>query len=223
MKTQGILFDFNGTMFFDEEFQDQAWRTFLEEKIGLKVTDEEMQTYVHGRNAEATFAYFFQRELSRKEVVTLEEEKEITYRSLCLAEPDKFCLAKGLPAFLDRLKQEGIAFTIATASGLNNVRFFFEQLGLGRWFELDKVVYNDGTFQGKPKPDIYLRAAENLDIPIEGCVVFEDSSPGIQSAHRAGAKGIIGVASMLAESELLSMDGVTGVIRDYYDAWTLIS
>lgn len=223
MKTQGILFDFNGTMFFDEVFQNQAWRAFLEGKIGRAVTDNEMQTYVHGRNAEATFAYFFQKELSREEVIALEEEKEVVYRSLCLKNRDRFCLAEGLPEFLDKLKQETVAFTIATASGYNNVRFFFEQLGLARWFNFSKVVCNDGTFKGKPEPDIYLLAAEAIGVPIGQCIVFEDSRPGIRSAHRAGAKGTIGVASMLAESELLSMDGVTGVIRDYQDAWTLIS
>lgn len=217
MDTKGILFDFNGTMFYDEVFQNASWKTFLESKLKRAVTDEEMQNYVHGRNAEATFAYFFQREVSRDETAALEEEKEVIYRSLCLANPEKFHLAEGLPQFLDELKKQSIPFTIATASGFPNVKFFFEHFPLARWFDPDKVICNDGTFPGKPEPDIYLKAAEKIGIDIHKCVVFEDARSGITAAYRAGAKKVIGVASMLDAEELLSIDGVSSAIRDYQD------
>ena len=139
-KIVALIFDFNGTMFFDEAFQEKSWRTFLKNKIGRNVTEEEFQEYVHGRNAENTFSYFLQQELSREEIAALEEEKEIVYRSLCLNQPENFKLAEGLPAFLDELAERKIPITIATASGWNNVRFFFEHLGLDRWFDLEKVV-----------------------------------------------------------------------------------
>ena len=64
----------------------------------------------------------------------LEEEKESLYRALCLASPD-FALAPGLPEFLDALREREIPRNIATASALPNVRFFFEYLPLGRWFD----------------------------------------------------------------------------------------
>lgn len=215
MDTKGILFDFNGTMFYDETFQNASWKTFLENKLKRPVTEEEMQNYVHGRNAESTFAYFLQRDVSRDETAVLEEEKEVIYRSLCLADPEKFHLAEGLPQFLDELKKQSIPFTIATASGFPNVRFFFEQLPLSRWFDLDKVICNDGTFPGKPEPDIYLKASEKIGVDIRKCVVFEDARSGIRAAYRAGARKVIGVASMLSEKELLAMDGVSAVIQDY--------
>lgn len=215
MDTKGILFDFNGTLFYDEKFQTESWKNFLQSKLGRKITQEEMQNYIHGRNAEETFAYFFQRKVSREETAMLEEEKEVLYRSLCLANPEKFHLAEGLPLFLDELKRQSIPFTIATASSLNNVKFFFEHLRLDRWFRLDKVIYNDGTFPGKPEPDIYLKASEKIDVDIHQCVVFEDARSGIKAACRSGARKVIGVASMLDAEELLSMDGVSAIIQDY--------
>lgn len=65
---------------------------------------------------------------------------------------------------------------------------FFDTLGLDRWFDLDKVIYNDGTLPGKPAPDLYLKAAQRLCVAPETCVIFEDSGAGIESAQRAGAK-----------------------------------
>ncbi len=42
-----VLFDFNGTMFFDEKFQEKSWRDFIENKIGRCVSKEEFQSYIH--------------------------------------------------------------------------------------------------------------------------------------------------------------------------------
>ncbi len=59
MNIKGVIFDFNGTMFYDGEFQETSWRRYLQRKIGRKVTDDEFQEYVHGRNADVTLPYFF--------------------------------------------------------------------------------------------------------------------------------------------------------------------
>lgn len=56
----GIIFDFNGTMFFDEKFQEQSWEIFFEEKLKRSVTDSEFQEYVHGRNMQDTLNYFLE-------------------------------------------------------------------------------------------------------------------------------------------------------------------
>lgn len=215
----GAIFDFNGTMFFDEAFQERSWREFLGQKTGRDVTDAEFQEYIHGRNADVSLPYFLQRSLSRQEIEDLEEEKEVIYRDLCLKSAD-FRLADGLPLFLDRLKQLDFPITIATASGWNNVQFFFDHLGLDRWFNLQNVVYNDGTIPGKPEPDLYLLAAERLGVDIHGCAVFEDAQSGIEAAKRAGAGKIIQAASM--KQPHISRDA-DRVIRDYCDVDGLLA
>ncbi|UZW13075.1 HAD family hydrolase [Clostridium pasteurianum] len=222
MNIKGVLFDFNGTMFYDGEIQEISWRTYLQRKIGRKVTDTEFKEYVHGRNADSTFPYFLGRELSKKEIEELAEEKEVDYRELCLADKNKFKLANGLTEFLDYLKESKIPFTIATASGLNNVKFFFEHLDLAKWFDIYNVVYDDGTIPGKPEPEIYIRAANKIGIPINECMVFEDAKSGIMSAHRAGAYKIVGVASMLNKEAMLRIDGIDEVIEDYKNAINLL-
>lgn len=182
-----VLFDFNGTMFFDEKFQEQSWKMYIQKQIGREVSDKEFQSYVHGRNADFTFSYFLKRSLSRTDIEKMEEEKEQIYQKLCL-QSGEFKLADGLETFLNRLKQNNIPMTIATASGWNNVKFFFEHLGLDNWFEIERVVYNNGKIARKPEPDLYLKAAEVLGVDINSCVVFEDSLSGIESARRANVK-----------------------------------
>ncbi|MCD8013152.1 MAG: HAD family phosphatase [Lachnospiraceae bacterium] len=212
---KGVIFDFNGTMFFDEAFQNESWKTFIEQKIGRDISDNEFQEYVHGRNADVTLSYFLQRDFSKQEIRELEEEKEIIYRDLCIKSED-FKLADGLPRFLDEIVSRGIPHTIATASALGNVKFFFEHLCLDKWFRLEDVVYNDGAIRGKPYPDIYLKAAEAIKVDIADCVVFEDAKSGIESAVQAGAGKIVGVASMLDSCTLISL-GVSTTIENYDD------
>lgn len=218
----GVLFDFNGTMFFDGEFHEQAWRIYLEQVTGRKIEEGEFQEYVHGRNAGDSLSYFLNRKLAREEIAILEEEKEVIYRRLCLDCPEKLHLANGLPEFLDALKENGVPITIVTAAGWNNVQFFFQQFGLERWFDPSQVVYNDGRLPGKPEPDAYLRAAENIKTIIQDCIVFEDARSGIEAAKRAGAGVIIGVTSMLDAPVLLSC-GAAAAIEDYHDREALLS
>ena len=181
---RGIIFDFNGTMFFDEEFQNISWRSFLQAKTGHYITDEKFQEYIHGRNNEVSLKHFISPDLSREEI--------------------------------EELADRQIPMTIATASMEKNVQFFFEHLGLDRWFSYDQVALNDGTMKGKPEPDIFLRAAELMGVRPEECMVFEDAKSGIEAARRAGACRVVGVASM-QEEETLRRWGATAVIRGYQD------
>ena len=66
------------------------------------------------------------------------------------------------------------------------MEFFFEYLNLSRWFELSGVVYNNGTFAGKPAPDIYAHACRELGLDPSETFAVEDSPNGVRSAYRAG-------------------------------------
>jgi beta-phosphoglucomutase-like phosphatase (HAD superfamily) len=56
------------------------------------------------------------------------------------------------------------------------------------------VVCGDDVINGKPAPDVFLKAAELLGIPPQRCIVFEDALFGIEAARRAGMK-VVGVAT----------------------------
>lgn len=49
-----------------------------------------------------------------------------------------------------------------------------------------KGSLHDGTIKGKPNPDIYLKAAQIINLETKDCLVFEDAKSGIMAAERAG-------------------------------------
>ena len=195
MAYDGIIFDFNGTLFFDSDKQEQAWHTVSRQLRGKGFTSEEMYERVHGRSSRSIFEYLLRKPLTQEQVWELIERKETIYRELCLQDEERFRLA-----------------TIATASEIRNVRFFREHFGLDRWFDPRRIVYDDGTFSGKPAPDIYLRAAERIGLSPSRCIVAEDARSGIEAARRAGAGMIVAVASTMDRGTVGRIEGVDVVI-----------
>ena len=96
----GVIFDFNGTMFFDEDFQEISWKNYIRQKTGHDISHEEFQHCIHGRNSADSLEYFLGHPVSRDLMDAFEEEKEAIYRNLCLKSKD-FKLADGLTDFLD--------------------------------------------------------------------------------------------------------------------------
>jgi HAD superfamily hydrolase (TIGR01509 family) len=109
-------------------------------------------------------------------------------------------LAPGVEDFLNFLTGKGFKFTIATASGIENVRFYFEYLGLARWFDYSKVVYNDGRIKSKPDPEIFITAMKIMNAEPARTVIFEDSETGISAALAANPGMVIHINSIKTET-----------------------
>jgi len=180
---KGAIFDFNGTIFWDTAFHDRAFDIFLK-KHGVQLTDEEKRVKIHGQANPDIMRGIFGNQLSEKDIADFTQDKELIYRQLCV---NDLKFAPGAEDLFDFLKAKGIPFTIATSAGIENVSFYYENMHLDRWFSMDKIVYDQGTFRGKPHPDVFLAAAKKLELNPEETVIFEDSVPGIIAAQRAGA------------------------------------
>lgn len=189
---KSVIFDFNGTLVFDTANHDRAWKIITSKYREKPFSDEELEKNIHGRTNKAIFEYITGGELNAAEVDKFSTEKELIYQKLC-REDKNFRLIRGAEDFLNYLRDNKIPRTIATASNRMNVDFYVEMLHLERWFDLDKIVYDDGTLEGKPSPDIYEKAAKILQTKPEDCIVFEDAILGIESASRAGIGKIIAV------------------------------
>lgn len=192
MKYKGIIFDFNGTLFWDTPLHNQAWDMFLA-KHQINLTDQEKNERIHGKNNRDIFNGIFDRTIEGKELDQFIDEKESIYRQICL--DIKTRLAPGVTNLFDALKQAGVPMTIATASGLDNVVFFFEQFNLNKWFNFDLLVYDNGKLRSKPMPDFFLKAMKKLELSPNECIIFEDSFAGIAAAENAKAGKIIIVDS----------------------------
>jgi beta-phosphoglucomutase family hydrolase len=73
---------------------------------------------------------------------------------------------------------------VATGGVRHVVEPVLARLGLLDWFET--IVTSDDVTRYKPEPDVYLEAARRLGVPPAGCLVYEDTEPGLEAARRAG-------------------------------------
>lgn len=194
---KGLVFDFNGTLIWDTPYHNRAFDIFLE-KHGIALTDEEKSVKIHGKTNPDIMRGLFERELTSAEIESFSREKETIYQQLIV---DELEFAPGVVKLFDYLQNKGTPFTIATSSDRMNVDFYFREMNLQRWFDPEKVVYNDGTLPGKPAPDIFLRAAVVLGFDPSGLIVFEDSKAGIRAAENAGA-GKIYIVDSFSDPEL---------------------
>ena len=217
MKYQGIIFDFNGTLFWDSAKHKQAWREFSKRLRGTSFTDEEMIKYMFGRTNEAIITYAISKKPTPQMVEELGQEKEALYRQMCLKDKENFKLADGVPEFLDFLKENDIPRTIATMSDKTNVDFYIEHFNLKKWFDLDKIVYSIGLIPGKPAPDIYQIAAKNLHLDPKDCIVVEDAVSGIDSAQAAGIGKIIAICSEEPPEFYQTIPAVSEIITSFRD------
>ena len=213
---KGIIFDFNGTLFWDSQLHYDAWRMFSEKLRGYPFTDDEMRKYMFGRTNKDIIEYCTGETPSDELVTKLAYEKESLYRQQCLKDKDSFKLAPGAVEFLDWLTQNNIPRTIATMSEWQNVEFYIKEFKLEKWFDIDKIVFSNGKIKGKPDPEIYLIAAENLKLSTKDCIVIEDAISGLESAHRANIGKIIAIASLEPHSLYEKIDYVDKIIDNFY-------
>ena len=212
---KGIIFDFNGTLYWDSQLHYDAWREYSKMLRGYEFTDEEMRDKMFGHTNEDIIDYAIGKKPSKEMVEKYGKEKEALYRKRCLLNPEEFRLAPGSVEFLDYLKENNIPRTIATMSEWDNVEFYIKEFQLEKWFDLDKIVYSDGTIPGKPAPDIFLIAAEKIGLNPSDCVVIEDAIAGIKSAQSAGIGKIIAIASLEPVEFYEKIDCVEQIIKNF--------
>ena len=97
-----------------------------------------------------------------------------------------------------------------------NVDFFIDIFNLEKWFDVNKIVYDNGKIKGKPAPDIYLKASEIIGLKPSKCTVFEDALSGIEAAQKAGIGEIIAVASKEHAEFYQKINCVKKIIKDFY-------
>lgn len=211
---KGILFDFNGTLFFDSDMHMEAFRHSFP-KYGQPVpSDEFMIARCFGRTNDTIFRENFKPDPTPEEVHEFEVLKETLYHEFCLKSPEIFRLVDGAEEMLNALKEAGVPFCLATGSNWFNVSFYIKHLGLDRWFSAENMVYDDGTYPGKPAPDIYRIAAAKLGLDPSECLVFEDGTSGILAANAAGAGAVTVVYENKFPSPLTEKTVVEGIRHD---------
>ena len=96
---KGIIFDFNGTLFWDSEKHLEAWREFSKRLREQPFTDEEMREYMFGRTNDDIIEYLTGEKPTREMVERFAGEKEAVYRDMCRKDKENTVLAAGAVEF----------------------------------------------------------------------------------------------------------------------------
>jgi len=128
------------------------------------------------------------RELGWTDELIERVERRAWARDLAVVEPGGLPCKAGMFVLLDFLAARGVATAVATSTATDIATRRLRSVGaLGRF---QAIVGGDQVTNGKPAPDIYLRAAEQLQCAPKRCIAIEDSGPGIRAATAAGMTAI---------------------------------
>lgn len=182
---QAVIFDMDGTLIDTEKYYRIFWPKALAE-FGYHMTDEQaLSMRSLGRPfAPARLKEWFGEDLDYYAV----RQRRKDMMEECL-DREGIRRKPGALELVQRLKTDGITTAIATATDPERTAKYLRLTGLEGYF--DRLISATQVKEGKPSPDIYLYACEQLGLKTEECLAVEDSPNGVLSAYRAGCKVVM--------------------------------
>ena len=178
---KAVLFDMDGILFDTEIVMKEGWQKAARE-LNFTLTEEHL-SQMRGSalpRSRKLFEEWFHGQ------VTYDEGRAI--RTAYLNDyirrngvPEK----PGLHEFLSWLKEHSIKVAVATSTTRRVAEDYWKQSGIDQY--INASVCGDEVINSKPDPEIFLKAASLLKVPIAACIVAEDSINGLKAARAAGA------------------------------------
>jgi len=189
-----VIFDCDGTLVDSMPAHFEAWCDALSLYGAGGIFKEDVFLAMGGRPTRDIVV-----ELNDEYGLKLDpEEVAFAKREAFLKRLDSLTLIDEVAAFAEALRGK---FPLSVASGGSRmvVEKTLKSVGVSDWF--DEVVTADDVENGKPSPDVFLRAAELMGIAPSECLVLEDAPAGIIAAQRAGMQ-VIAVPSPVLSFEI---------------------
>ena len=183
MKIKAVAFDMDGLMFDTEDVYTKAATALLARRG--KVYTEELFYAIMGRTPKFSFELFKTTFGFPETWQELQRESEDLFLEFL---DDGFSTMPGLHELLEHLERQNIPKGVCTSSVKRVASEVLRRKDFVKRF--DFVLMSEDITQGKPDPEIYLKAAERFGIDPSEMLVLEDSVAGCQAARRAGAFGI---------------------------------
>lgn len=201
-----IIFDADGVLFASEALHLEAWERAFSQLSNVRLPAEALAKMA-GKHTRVIANSLAQYDPS------LEPELlATTKRNHILNKLAKAPLIPGVEKFWQQLLQIGI--TIGVAS--NSPKGFIANQLANHGLAPSILLGLEDVAQPKPSPEIFLRTAKELKIPISqhpNIVIFEDSPHGIKAGLKAGMR-VMGVATNHPPERLLKA-GASGAIMDF--------
>ena len=178
VKISAVIFDLDGVLADSEPWWNQIDAKLLAEH-GVDYRGEHHRE-VLGVNYRLAIEFY-----KKAFNIAVGTEEMMKRRGEIAAEffADRVGLFPHTKEILEELRRQEIRLGLATSSVGSSARPFLDRHQLTKLF--DVIVTGDDVDHGKPAPDIYLRAAEQLNVAVEDCLVIEDALSGIAAAKAA--------------------------------------
>lgn len=185
---KGIIFDLDGVLVFTDQFHFAAWKQLASE-LGYTI-DEEMNSRLRGVSRMDSLNIVLEKYegiLSNEQKVVLADRKNKIYLNY-LENMVPSDVSNAVRKTLADLHEGG--YKIALGSSSRNAKIILKKVALEEAFD----AISDGTniSKSKPDPEVFLKAAEYLDLQPEECIVVEDAYAGIDAA-KAGNMQAVGI------------------------------
>lgn len=199
---QAVIWDLDGVILDSADEHRRAWRRLAQDE-GIVFTDADFTATFGKRNADIIPHYWPVH--SAEQLRELADRKEVYFREF-IRETAAFL--PGAQELMRALHEARFAQALASSTPIENIQLISELLGLERYLSI--LVSGETVEHGKPAPDIFLRAAQELRVQPVSCVVIEDAVAGVEAAHAAGMRCI----AVAGERDLPGLRAAELVVRD---------
>lgn len=193
--TFGVIFDWDGVIIDSSRQHEESWEALARER-GLSLPPGHFLKGFGKRNSEI-IPDLLNWSQSLIEIESLSNRKEELYRDI-LRERGLKALP-GVNAFLAMLGSQGVPCVIGSSTPRENIETALEITGIINNFK--GIVAAADVSQGKPHPEVFLKAASKIEFPPSRCVVIEDAQVGIEAALAGGFK-VVAVTNTCSRSQL---------------------
>lgn len=198
-KIKAVVFDMDGVL-IDSETIEKKNIIKSAETNSLPFEDEFFEIFL-GCNDEMSYQILLDRykdsKIVDKYLNDLEQLQANEYKE------GNIKLKPGTREIIDYLRNNNIPYALATGSSYKYVELDFLQNGYDK-IPFDHIVTGDQITNSKPDPEIFIKAANLMNIDINDCLVVEDSPKGIEAAYSSGAQSCFVPDLVKANQNILS-------------------
>ena len=190
-RSLGVIFDWDGVIIDSHDQNELSWKKLADENNKELPNNFFKETF--GMRNEFIIPNYFADWIGDEgedKIKNLADRKEEIYRRIIIE--SGINPLPGVNKLLESLKDKNIPCSIGSSTPTKNIETVIELIGLSNHF--NAITAAEDVSKGKPDPEVFLKAAEKINIDPDNCIVIEDAHVGID-AGLAANMNVVAVAT----------------------------